>query len=97
MKTMTIKEIREWYNRRIWFTKRCIPELTDYIIGEQKTIEALWKDGYTKNFSEEFAATVRGYNLSTGDYDITVTDTYDLHTITATKSAVKRLVTSFKK
>ena len=93
MKTMTIKEIREWYSHRIEFTKRCLPELTDYIINEQKTIEALWKDGYTKNFDNDFAAMVRGYNLNTGDYDITVTDTLNLHTITATKAAVKRFAT----
>lgn len=96
MKTMTIKEIREWYSHRIEFTKRCLPELTDYIINEQKTIEALWKDGYTKNFDNDFAAMVRGYNLC-GDYDITVTDTLDLHVITATKAAVKRFVTCLKK
>ncbi len=93
MTTMTIKEIREWFNRRKESTKRYIPELTDYIIDEQKTIEALWKDGYTKNFDRDFAANVRGYNLNTGDYDITVTDTLDLHTITATKAAVKRFAT----
>ena len=93
MKTMTIKEIREWFSRRIESTKRYIPELTDYIIDEHRTIEALWKDGYTQNFDRDFAATVRGYNFNTGDYDITVTDTLDLHTITATRAAVKRFAT----
>lgn len=97
MKTMTIKEIREWYSHRIEFTKRCLPELTDYIINEQKTIEALWKDGYTESFDRDFAANVRGYNFNTGDYDITVTDTLDLHTITATRAAVKRFATCLKK
>ena len=93
MKTMTIKEIREWYSRRIESTKRYIPELTDYIIDEQKMIEALWKEGYIENFDRDFAANVRGYNFNTGDYDITVTDTLNLHTITATKAAVKRFAT----
>ena len=93
MKTMTIKEIREWYSRRIESTKRYVPELTDYISDEHRTIEALWKDGYTRNFDRDFAANVRGYNFNTGDYDITVTDTFDLHIITATKAAVKRFAT----
>lgn len=93
MKTKSIKDIREWYSRMIESTKRFNPDLTDYYKDEHRTIETLWKDGYTRNFDRDFAANVRGYNFNTGDYDITVTDTLDLHTITATKSALKRFAT----
>ena len=91
MKT-TMKEIRAEYAKRIRFAENFgLDLMVPYHKGERDTIERLWKDGYTKEYSSEFLALANGYKITTGDPDFHVTNCLDLHLIESSKASTKRL------
>jgi hypothetical protein len=90
---MTMKEMRETIKRHIEFAKQTgLDGLVPYYESTKQTLEALWREGYTRNFDNDFLKAANGYQCNTGDYeDVHIAQTLDLHSITATKKGVKAL------
>lgn len=93
---MTMTEIRKELNNRAWVAAHTpgIESLAEFHKDVLNTLEKLWKDGYVNDYSDDFRKYAYGYQINSQNYDtFHIVDTLDLHTITATKAAVKELGT----
>ena len=89
---MTMKAMREHFSKMRKFDSFCGGGLTEYYDDMQRTLEALWKNGYTTEISDDFLKAANGYQINTSDYEnIHICQTYDLRSIAATKAGVKAL------
>lgn len=90
MKT-TMKEIRSKANEMIQFSKvsgleSLIPMYEEML----RVVEELHKFGTCTEFSNDILREANGYKINYGDEDFSINQTFDLHSITATKAAAKR-------
>lgn len=94
---MTMTEMRKTVTEKSRsYRAMGLGELADYIESAKKTFEELWKEGYTRNFDNDFLKFANGYQFNTGDYtDLHIAQTFDLHSISATKRAVKDMMEKF--
>lgn len=95
---MTMTEMRKAYKSKRDFAARIqgLEGLVWYYDSTKRTLETLWKEGATTEFTNDFLKVANGYQISTGDYEgIHINQTYNLHSITATKQVVKELAERF--
>lgn len=95
---MTMTEMRKAYkaNRAFAVNTPGMEELARYYDGVKNTLETLWKLGIVTDFDNDFLKVANGYQISTQDYEgIHINQTYDLHSITATREVVRALADRF--
>ena len=95
---MTMTEMRKAYKASRAFAANTpgLEELAWYYDSVKNTLEALWKFGTVTYFDSDFLKVANGYQISTQDYEgIHINQTYDLHSITATREVVKALADRF--
>lgn len=93
---MTIKEIRKEFKERIRFSSIALPGLVPYHENMLRTFEDLWKNGYTTDFDNDFLRFANGFQINTGDYEnIHIRQALGLHSITATRKAVKAMMEAY--
>ena len=95
---MTMTEMRKAYKAGRAFVANTpgLETLVWYYDSVKNTLEALWKFGIVTDFDSDFLKVANGYQISAQDYEgIHINQTHDLHSITATKEAVKALADRF--
>lgn len=98
---MTMTEIRKKFKMLKGISKRnSNPEMAammvEYWNDFQNTIEEIWANGFSANYSEEFLKVANGFQINTGNYATChISDTYDLHCIKMDKATVKEFAAYF--
>lgn len=98
---MTMTQIRKAFKEEIkknrnHFNPEIGEAMVEYHTDVLATIEEIWKEGFTTNYSIDFLKLANGFQINTGNYETChVTDTYDLHCIKMDKQTVKEFAEYF--
>ncbi len=80
---MTMTEIRKAFDRRAAFARENGNDwLADWIMELKETVYAIWKNGHTDMFSNDFLREANGYQNATGNYEtFHINQTLDIRSI----------------
>ena len=89
--TYTLTAIRKACDHSCWFSYReGLEDLIPYTKSKLRVVEELYHEGYCDQFSMDMLSDANSYKVNSGDPDFHISQTYDLHGISATKAAAKR-------
>lgn len=94
---MTIKELRNEAKRHINFSKHIDESIGEYSKLIWEGLEKLYKNGFLNlneiPYGDDILSCANGYQINTENYEtFHVSQTYDIKTVTATKTATRELM-----
>lgn len=87
---MTIAQIRKEIKERKAFAVNMGIDLGGWYDEIARTINALWADGFTSEFSDDILQLANGFQINTCNYETChISQTFDLHCIKMDRATVK--------